>query len=144
MSILSIIALGCGICLLYIPIRMLYWGIAPLYWKKIEGKLIDIFSEERNNKGITFYIVNVKYEYNISGIKFTGNKLSCNPYMYSSKKAAHALIQKLKTMPHLPIYYNPKMRTHSIILPGINSFPIIIMLLVLILNFIIFYAVFIK
>lgn len=144
MSVVSIIVLGCGICLLFIPIRMLYWGIAPKYWKKTEGELHDIFAEERNNKGITFYIIHVKYQYNVNGITFTGNKLSSNRYSYSSTYSSQAIISKLKSLPYLPVFYNPKTPKQSIIIPGIDSFTIMILILVLVANIIILFGIYIK
>ena len=99
------------------------YGLVSINWPKINGVITNSGIDAKyGGNGLTFYSPVIEYKYSINGEEFKNNKFTYMGTVGLTHKYASKCISKYPVNSCVEIYYHPKDRAESVIIPGVHWF----------------------
>jgi hypothetical protein len=143
-TIICMICIISGSIFLILWIKNLYKKIQSKNWLVASGKIIAsriIETEFTFMEGgsTTGYSYEIKYEFEINNVLYSGNKINFLKIETTSKKTINKMLEKYKLGTNVNVYYNKNNFNDCILEPGIDVFSkiVIVFIILFILLFII-------
>lgn len=114
-----------GLVIIGFGIRTLVRAWRTTTWQKTTARLLEASVEETvqtsNKRNRLAYEVQVKYEYDAGGRPLNGTTIA-HSYMATHQRDQHdQLLETLKSIPHLTVYYDPLEPEKCTLVPGVDG-----------------------
>ncbi len=118
LNLIGLLIVGCGI-------RDIFTAWRTLSWEKTSGKLVEVDIEEikrtHNRRSHLVYEVKATYQYDAGGRPLTGHNIT-RSYLATDDREEHTrLLQTLKSIPSLTVYYDPLAPEKCTLVPGLDG-----------------------
>ena len=111
-----------GTLMILISIVMFIVLFPSAYWPSVPGVVTSSQFMERGGEvtpSHTRHYIVIRYDYRISGKKYTGHRLSVIEFMPPNKKAAQRLYEQYHVGASVTVYYYPKNPQKSCLIAGL-------------------------
>lgn len=114
-----------GLVIVGYGLRDLLRGWQTTSWEQTPGRLVEATIEETQRKSSKsdrqVFQVKATYEYDVCGRPFQGENIALS-YLSTSEQADHqTLLNTLKSIPSLNVYYDPLRPEKCTLVPGIDG-----------------------
>jgi hypothetical protein len=109
-------------------------GISTYSWDEAAGKILssDVVSKTKHENGrtSTLYSASVRYEYLVDGKSYTGSRIGVVSSSSSFRSWAEKTASRYSEDSNVPVYFNPKEPSSSVLAKGPSVMVVVITLVV--------------
>lgn len=103
-----------------------YWqfreSIASKTWPVVSGTVVESrVRDHHNSDNTTVYQVDVRYEYTIEDIRYTGNQVSLSDINYVNLKKAKAVVSRYPVGQTVEVHYDPVYPGRAVLETGVKG-----------------------